>query len=203
MNKTLESKILKKVGSFLKENTTNLKYKKFIAKVTHEYWEDSEFNCILRYWEIFWVVLTMPSKINLNEDSNIFFDLWRLMNYKVNKNTDFQNPSKELFQEVKNHWVKTLLNIISGETYEAKNEQTEATMSPLSPRNNTYKAFVLPQNHGKLVASILKRRTWWKILKNRTEYDFIWTPLIKNGKINLMTCLELINQLPEHQPDLK
>lgn len=99
--------------------------------------------------------------------------------------------------------MKTLLNIISGETYEAKNEQTEATMSPLSPRNNTYKAFVLPQNHGKLVASILKRRTWWKILKNRTEYDFIWTPLIKNGKINLMTCLELINQLPEHQPDLK
>lgn len=53
-------------------------------------------------------------------------------------------------------------------------------------------------NHGKLAAGVLKRRVWWKISKNQFNYDFIWTPLIRNGSAIIKT-LDLIQQLPESQ----
>jgi len=40
-------------------------------------------------------------------------------------------------------------------TVEAKGEM------PLS-NANTFKALVMPQNNGKIVMAILKRRAWWK-----------------------------------------
>ena len=115
--------------------------------------------------------------INQSEDSTIMLELWKMMNYKINRASDYLIPSKELFFEVKQHCLQNLLTLIK----EDNASQTNGVSNILSPRNNNFKAFIMPHNNGKLVASILKRRAWWKIMKNQTDYDFIWTPLLRKG----------------------
>lgn len=176
-NKLLESKISLKILAYCRQSYSDHKFKKFWSRLTHEYCPDSTFNLIIKYWEMFCVLFSMLSNktINQNEDSALMLELWKMLNYKLNRNSDYLIPSKELFIEVKQHWLQTLLSLI-------KEDGQSVSSCILSPRNNNFKAFVMPHNNGKLVASILKRRAWWKILKHQTDYDFIWTPLLRRGK---------------------
>ena len=180
--------------AYCRQNYSDHKFKKFWSRLTHEYCPDSTFNLIIKYWEMFWVLFSMLSNktINQSEDSAAMLELCKMMNYKLNRASDYLIPSKELFIEVKQHCLQTLLWLVKEEGTQGNNTNPII----LSPRNNNFKAFVMPHNNGKLVASILKRRAWWKILKHQTDYDFIWTPLLRRGKNILITAIDLIDQLP-------
>ena len=124
--------------------------------------------------------LLSNTSINLNEDSTIMVELCRLMNYKQIRTSDYLYPGKEFFSEVKQHCLQTLLKIINQEDDESP-VSSKPRLATFSPRNNNFKAFIMPHNNGRLVAAILKRRVWWKILRNQSDYDFIWTPLLRKG----------------------
>lgn len=96
--------------------------------------------------------------INQNEDSTILVELCKMMNFRLNRTSDYLYPSKDLFFEVKNHCLQTLLYLINEENHIANGQISVQ-------KTNNFKAFVMPHNNGKLVSAILKRRVWWKILK--------------------------------------
>lgn len=186
INKGLESRIFKKVTAYWKANLAESKFKKFISRITHQYCKSSTYNTLLRYWEMFWIMFhCLTSKHTLsNDDVNILFDLWKMMNFKVTKTNEFLSPSKELFMDVKQHWTESLLILLNQEFAQvAASNDDNALGTIISHKNKNFKALVFPNNNGKLVSAVLKRRTWWKIQKNWDDYDFIWTPIIKKGNI--------------------
>ena len=119
--------------------------------------------------------------ITPTDDSKTLLELLKLMNFKQNRVFDCLNPSKELFIEVRRHCLHLLLCILSGSV--SDNNEAESKNTSIIQAQSGFKACIMPQNNGKIVASILKRRSWWKTVKNRTDYNFIWTPLLKKGII--------------------
>jgi hypothetical protein len=87
------------------------------------------------------------NNINLSEDSSTLLELCKLMNFKLNRgSSDFLNPSKEMFIEVRQHCLQILLSIINSQDNLSKSIQ-----SPLGIKNNNFKAYIAPPNNGKLV----------------------------------------------------
>lgn len=174
-----------------------------MSRITHQYCAGSLFNTLLRYWEMFCILYTLLSStsINLNEDSTIMLELCKLLNFKLARTSDYLYPGKEFFTEMKQHCLQTLLRIINQEDDEGS-IISKPKLATFSPRNNNFKAFIMPHNNGRLVAAILKRRVWWKILRNQSDYDFIWTPLLRKGIFQIFVYLylyldlDLIEQLP-------
>ena len=57
----------------------------------------------------------------------------------------------------------------------------EASQTMKIPKYHKFKAYVSMNNHGLLVKSTLKRRSWWTITNKKSFEDnnFIWTQWIK------------------------
>ena len=156
--------------------------------MTNEYCQNSDYNTLLRYWEMFCVMYNMIllQSTPLNEDIAIIFELCKMLNFKVNSTCKFLKPSKELFENVKYHCNDTLLKLLICDHNQVTESQEDLNLKTItSNKNKNYKALILPSNNGKLVSNVLRRRTWWKIDKNKEDYDLIWTPLIRKGNTNL------------------
>ncbi|CAI2374629.1 unnamed protein product [Moneuplotes crassus] len=191
INESLESRITKKVVSYCKAHYSGVKCKKLLAKITHQFCANSQYNTCIRYWEMFCIIYhLLTSKVIVSSDhSTILMEILKLMSFKPNRTSDYLDPSKELFNEVKTHCLHSMLTILNG----SANETNCKKISKIDPMfsSNILKAFVLPHNNGKIVASVLKRRGWWKIYKNQHDYNFIWTPLLRK---------DLAEQLPSSDP---
>ena len=141
-------------------------------------------------YNVQYIIQSQPTP--LNEDICTIFDLWKMLNFKLNNTWKFLKPTKDLFDNVKQHWTDTFLKLLFPNTDKThinnnhisgshENCNLKTILSDNKVKSNNYKALILPSNNGKLVANILRRRTWWRVDKNRDDYDFIWTPLLRKG----------------------
>lgn len=166
----MEQKITAKILNNWKSHFSALKYLRISSKLNHKFWQSSQYNTLLRYWELFWIWNSLLTTTEKNSQlSSWMTELLKLLNFKSFR-APTSIPNKELYSLIKNHCLHILLNILQeGER-------------PLKASKMPFKGFILPQNNGKVISTALKRRRWYKSTKTVGSAEFIWTPIIKKGK---------------------
>ena len=171
-----------KVTKILKSNLSNIKYKEFMSRITHEFCRDSSVNLHIKNFHEF--VLLVNERVDNREDVSLILEACKRLNYKPNKTLflPYYN-SNEFIDEVKAKALEHLLTLINDLNEYTISSDLDENDAEKYARNNGFKAFIEKGNHGTLVKTVLNRRSWWSIQDSHDENyessDFIWTQWLK------------------------
>ena len=153
-----------------------------MSKFNIEFWPDSNFNTILRYYNEF--ILATTKRIDANYDMEFIKQLWRLINSTKPK----VKIDSDLINDFKSTALESLLYHINSDNKMLNNNLQLNWLSTKYDfqRKTSFKAYICKGNNGRIVKTVLKKRWWWTLVDkcNPEECDFIWTQWLKPKVVN-------------------